>query len=56
MTSATGELRTTAWMTGALVVISIIGICIGLLLSAVILHLIQDALITGESKLLVASS
>jgi hypothetical protein len=52
MTTATGGLRTTTWMTGGLVVISIIGICIGLLFPAGR----QDALITEESKLLVASS
>jgi hypothetical protein len=39
-------------VTGGLVVISIIGICIGLLFPAGR----QDALITEESKLLVASS
>ena len=44
-------------MTGGLVVISIIGICIGLLLPAVNRPKSSaKPLITGESKLLVASS
>ena len=57
MTTATDELRLLRddeldGVTGGLVVISIIGICIGLLFPAGR----QDALITEESKLLVASS
>ena len=57
MTTATDELRLLRddeldGVTGGLVVISIIGIYIGLLFPAGR----QDALITEESKLLVASS